>query len=121
MRDQITSEDEAYLAMPTIDSAQWRNACRKRTLQNALRKRSEGVPTYSVPEAAALMSVSQEHLYRLIRAGTFPALRMRARTVNGRYVIPARAVEALLDAATDANSLIDVEASTATTRLGGAQ
>jgi hypothetical protein len=67
------------------------------------------------------MSVSQEHLYRLIRAGAFPALRMRARTEHGRYVVPARAVEALLDAATEANSLIDIEASTTTTFLGGAR
>jgi hypothetical protein len=59
------------------------------------------------------MSVSQEHLYRLIRAGAFPALRMRLGQ-KGRYVVPARAVEALLDAATDANTLIDVEASTST-------
>ena len=118
MRDRIASEDVARLTVPDVDRAQWRNACRNLVLQNALRKRSAGVPTYSVPEAAALMSVSQEHLYRLIRAGAFPALRMRLGQ-KGRYVVPARAVEALLDAATDANTLIDVEASTSTSFFGG--
>jgi excisionase family DNA binding protein len=119
MHDRIASEDVARLAVPDVDRVRWRNACRDLTLQNALRKRSAGVPTYSVPEAAALMSVSQEHLYRLIRAGAFPAVRMRAGREHGRYVVPAKAVEALLDAATDANSLIDVEA-TSTSVLGGA-
>jgi excisionase family DNA binding protein len=45
-------------------------------LRSGLRKRAAGVPTYSVPEAAALLSVSREHLYRLIRVGAFPVLRM---------------------------------------------
>ena len=119
MHDRIASEDVPRLALPDADRAQWRNACRNLILQNALHKRSAGVPTYSVPEAAALMSVSQEHLYRLIRAGAFPALRMRLGQ-KGRYVVPARAVEALLDAATDANTLIDVEASTSKSFLSGA-
>jgi excisionase family DNA binding protein len=118
MPDRITSEDAAHLTVPDVNRVQWRKACRNLVLQSALRKRSAGVPTYSVPEAAALMSVSQEHLYRLIRAGAFPAVRMRLGE-KGRYVVPARAVEALLDAATDANALIDVEAST--TFLGGAR
>ena len=80
-------------------------------MRNALRKRTEGVPTYTVPEAAALMSVSQEHLYRLIRGGAFPAVRMRAGAEHGRYVVPARAVEALLAEATQANGIIDLDAS----------
>ena len=119
IHDRIASEDVPRPALPDADRAQWRNACRNVILQNALRKRSAGVPTYSVPEAAALMSVSQEHLYRLIRAGAFPALRMRLGQ-KGRYVVPAGAVEALLDAATDANTLIDVEASTSTSFFSGA-
>jgi hypothetical protein len=45
------------------------------------------------------MSVSQEHLYRLIRADAFPAVRMRRGGEQGRYVVPARAVEEILDAA----------------------
>jgi excisionase family DNA binding protein len=65
------------------------------------------VPTYTVAEAAALLSISQEHLYKLIRADAFPAVRMRAGGDHGRYVVPARAVERLLDAATDTGGCID--------------
>jgi excisionase family DNA binding protein len=73
-----------------------------------LRKRAAGVPTYSVPEAAALLSVSQEHLYRLVRADAFPAVRMRLGGDQGRYVVPAKAVEKVLDAATDGGGCIDI-------------
>ncbi|OZM72839.1 DNA-binding protein [Amycolatopsis antarctica] len=65
-----------------------------------MRKRASGVPTYTVPEAAALLSVSQEYLYRLIQADVFPAVRMRHGRSQGRYVVPAKAVEHLLDGAT---------------------
>lgn len=86
----------------------WRNLLRDQALQNAMRKRASGVPTYSVPEAAALLSISQEYLYRLIQAGAFPAVRMRLGGNQGRYVIPAKAVERLLDDATAATSCIEV-------------
>jgi hypothetical protein len=43
------------------------------------------------------MSISQEYLYRLIQAGGFPAVRMRLAGSQGRYVIPTKAVERLLD------------------------
>jgi excisionase family DNA binding protein len=81
-----------------------------KTLQAALRKRAAGVPTYTVPEAAALLSVSQEHLYRQIKSDAFPAVDMRGRRDRGKYVVPARAVEALLDAATEAGALIEAAA-----------
>jgi excisionase family DNA binding protein len=86
---------------------QWRQACRDLALRNALRKREAGVPTYSVPEAAALLSVSHEHLYRLIRADAFPAIRMRTGAEQGRYVVPANAVEELLKAATDGGGRVE--------------
>jgi excisionase family DNA binding protein len=70
---------------------------REAALRSGLHKRAAGVPTYSVPEAAALLSVSREHLYRLIRMGAFPALRMGC-VQHGRYVVSARTVEALLEA-----------------------
>jgi excisionase family DNA binding protein len=79
-----------------VDRTQWRRASRAITLQNALRKRADGVPTYSVPEAAALLSVSQEHLYRLIRADAFPAVPMGIGLERGHYVVPAVAVEEIL-------------------------
>ncbi len=76
-------------------------------MQAALRKRAAGVPTYTVPEAAALLSVSQEHLYRLIKADAFPAVHMRRGRDQGRYIVPARAVEAMLDAATGNGIRVD--------------
>jgi len=69
------------------------------------------VPSYTIPEAAALCSVSPEHLYRLVRSGMFPALRLARGGEKGRYVIPARAVEQLLNEATDANACVDVATS----------
>ncbi|OLT01459.1 hypothetical protein BJF90_32025 [Pseudonocardia sp. CNS-004] len=70
-------------------------------------KRAAGVPSYSVPEAAVLLSISQEYLYRLIQSDGFPAVRMRAGAGQGRYVIPARAIEQLLDAAADAGTAVE--------------
>jgi excisionase family DNA binding protein len=84
-----------------------RTSERATCLREALRKRSEGVPTLSVPEAAALLSVSQEYLYRLVRAGGFPSVHLRLSSGSGRYVIPARAVEELLAQAADSGSCVD--------------
>ncbi|MEQ4205778.1 helix-turn-helix domain-containing protein [Actinopolymorpha sp. B9G3] len=91
-----------------VDRTQLRLQVRDLALQSALRKRASGVPTYSVPEAAALLSISQEHLYRLIRADAFPAVRMRTGGDQGRYVIPAKAVEQILDAASTGGGRVDV-------------
>ncbi|GAA1531193.1 helix-turn-helix domain-containing protein [Kribbella lupini] len=74
-----------------------RQLSRELALRSALRKRAAGVPSYTIPEAAALCSVSQEHLYRLVRADAFPAVRMQRGDGKGRYVIPAKAVEQLLN------------------------
>ena len=88
-------------------SPAWRESLRDQALANAMRKRAAGVPTYSVPEAAALLSISQEYLYRLIQADGFPAVRMRAGQGQGRYVVPAKAVELLLDSAAAAGSCVE--------------
>src|SRR3712207_4385753 len=88
-------------------SPKWRESLRAQTLRNAMQKRAEGVPTYSIPEAAALMSISQEYLYRLVQAGGFPAVRMRVGRGQGRYVVPAQAVEALLSGAAEAGACIE--------------
>ena len=93
MRPPSREADHAERVAPS----QWRGELRVQALTNALRKRAAGVPTYSVPEAAALLSISQEYLYRLIQAGGFPALRMRLSGTQGRYVVPAKTVERLLD------------------------
>jgi len=88
-------------------AGEWRDVLRRQALDNALRKRAAGVPTYSVPEAAGLMSVSQEYLYRLIQADGFPGIRMRTDGGQGRYVVPAKAVERLLDRATETGRCVD--------------
>lgn len=91
------------------DSGELRDALRSQALESAMRKRSAGVPTYSVPEAAALLSISQEYLYRLIQGDGFPAVRMRVGRGQGRYVIPAQAVARLLEGATNAGSCVESE------------
>lgn len=106
-RDQQTPDADARAVTERARPADWRESLRDQALQTALRKRSGGVPTYSVPEAAALLSISQEYLYRLIQAGAFPAIRMRSGGGQGRYVVPANAVERLLDGATDAGACVE--------------
>lgn len=88
-RQPVVHSDEGGVGM--------RDVLRGQALQSAMRKRAAGVPTYSVPEAAALLSISQEYLYRLIQGEAFPAVRMRLGTAQGRYVVPAKAVERLLE------------------------
>jgi excisionase family DNA binding protein len=103
-----TAGGEGRAAEDDEPPAGWRDSLRSKALQNALRKRAAGVPTYTVPEAAALMSISQEFLYRLIQADGFPAVRMAiVGRAAGRYVIPAKAVEQLLDKATRSGACID--------------
>ena len=56
---------------------------------------------YGVPEVAALLGLSEPTLYRAIRAGEFPAIRVR-----GRYVVPAKAIDAMEEWAI-ASGLVD--------------
>lgn len=84
-----------------------RGVLRLRALESAIAKRAAGVPSYSVPEAAVLMSISQEYLYRLIQSDGFPAVHMRAGVGQGRYVVPAAAVDQLLKSAVHAGRLIE--------------
>jgi excisionase family DNA binding protein len=57
---------------------------------------------YSVAQVAELLGMSSVTLYRAINSGQFPAIRVR-----GRVVVPAKAVDAMADAATSSHSLID--------------
>jgi excisionase family DNA binding protein len=100
------------------ERAGWRKSLREQALRNAMRKLATGVPTYSVPEAAALMSVSQEYLYKLIQADAFPAVHMRLRAGQGRYVVPAKAVERLLNGAAEAGSCVESADAADKWRLG---
>jgi excisionase family DNA binding protein len=103
----------------TSTNSAWRAQLRGQALQNAMAKREAGVPTYSVPEAAALLSISQEYLYRLIQADGFPAVRMRLYGSQGRYVVPAKAVERLLGDAIASGSSVDATEWTANWSNGG--
>jgi excisionase family DNA binding protein len=57
---------------------------------------------YSVPQAAKLVGTSTVTLYRACREGEFPAMRIR-----GRLIVPARAIEAMIDAAIAEQSVVD--------------
>jgi excisionase family DNA binding protein len=59
---------------------------------------------YSVAEVAQMLGMGQMTVYRAIHAGEFPAVRIR-----GRYVIPAKALEALEEAAVATSSLVTAE------------
>jgi excisionase family DNA binding protein len=106
MQTNTRNEDQP-VDHPESTTLSRREVLRAQALKNALRKRAKGVPTYTVPEAAALLSISQEYLYRLVAADGFPAVRMRLSADKGRYVVPAQAVERLLAAATEAASCLD--------------
>lgn len=56
----------------------------------------------SVALAAPVLDVSTVTLYRAIQAGQFPAIKIR-----GRYVIPAKVIDALEAAAVAAGSVVD--------------
>jgi excisionase family DNA binding protein len=43
---------------------------------------------FTVTEAAGLLGLSEPTLYRAIRGGEFPAIKVR-----GRYVVPANAID----------------------------
>ena len=59
-------------------------------------------PTFhSVAETAQMFGMSEMTLYRAIHDGEFPAIRIR-----GRLIIPARAIEAMIDAAVE-GGLVD--------------
>jgi hypothetical protein len=76
-------------------------------MESALKKRKDGVPTYTVPESAALLSISPEFLYRLVQADGFPAVRMSVPGGQGRYVVPAQVVDLLLGRAVEAGRCIE--------------
>ena len=57
---------------------------------------------YTVAEAAELLRTCDMTVYRAIRAGQFPAIRVR-----GRYVVPAKAIDAM-EAGALAHGLVDV-------------
>jgi excisionase family DNA binding protein len=57
---------------------------------------------YTVTEAARILRVGASTLYRAIREGAFPAIRLRT-----RYVVPAVALDKLLAEVADTGGLVD--------------
>lgn len=57
---------------------------------------------YSVAEIATILGMSTMTVYRAIAAGEFPAVRIR-----GRLIVPARAVESMIDAAVSDRAVVD--------------
>jgi excisionase family DNA binding protein len=57
---------------------------------------------YTVAQVARMLSISTRMLYMAINNAEFPAVRVR-----GRFVIPARAINEMVDAAVHAQGLVD--------------
>lgn len=66
---------------------------------------------YTVREAAEIMRCNASTLYRAIREDAFPAVKVRT-----RYVVPARAIEQLIEQASASNGCVDVAKLTAQRR-----
>ncbi len=57
---------------------------------------------YSVAQVARMFGMSSMTLYRAISAGEFPAVRIR-----GRLIVPAKAIEAMAEAAVVDQTMVD--------------
>lgn len=73
-----------------------------RGLQVHTEQRAETPRFYSVAEVARLLGMSAMTVYRAIAAGEFPAVKIR-----GRLIVPARALEEMVDAAVADRSVVD--------------
>jgi excisionase family DNA binding protein len=65
------------------------------------RHRSRKPRFYSVAEVAAMFGLSPMTVYRAIAAGEFPAVKIR-----GRVIVPAGAIDAMIEAATSEGTLV---------------
>lgn len=69
-------------------------------------QRPDGVPEaprfYSVAQVARMLGMAPVTLYRAIRGGEFPAVRIR-----GRLIVPAKALEAMADSAIAEQTVVD--------------
>ena len=57
---------------------------------------------YSVAQVARMLGMSTMTVYRAIGAGEFPAIKVR-----GRLIVPARAIEAMAEAAVVEQTVVD--------------
>ena len=73
------------------------------TIEKVERAPVEERPLFlSVAEQASELGISEVTLYRAIKAGEFPAVRIR-----GRLIIPAGAVKAMVEAALTSGAAVD--------------
>lgn len=80
------------------------------------------VAFYNVAETAALLRLDQSTLYRHLRSGSFPAVK-----IGGRYVVPHVVIDCLVNDVLAAGRCLDVadwtakwHANTSATSAGGA-
>ncbi len=64
--------------------------------------RKPGLAFYTVEEVAAALRVDPVTIYRAIRAGGFPAVKVRK-----RYVVPVRAIELLVEDVVSTGACVD--------------
>jgi excisionase family DNA binding protein len=57
---------------------------------------------YSVAETAEMLGLSEMTVYRAIKDGEFPAIRVR-----GRLCVPSKAIDAMVDAAWSSMTVVD--------------
>jgi len=73
------------------------------TIQKVEKGSNDGRPLFlSVAEQASELGISEVTLYRAIKAGEFPAVRIR-----GRLIIPAGAVKAMVEATLTSGAAVD--------------
>lgn len=74
-----------------------------RGLRAAIRELPTEAPRfYSVAEVALMLRMSTMTVYRAIAAGEFPAVKVR-----NRLIVPARAIEAMAEAAVADQTVVD--------------
>jgi predicted DNA-binding transcriptional regulator AlpA len=70
---------------------------------NGMTRSATATPRFrSVPDTAAILGMSEVTLYRAIRDGQFPAIKVR-----GRYVVPARVLDDMESAAIASGTVVD--------------
>ncbi|GAA1858699.1 hypothetical protein GCM10009836_43670 [Pseudonocardia ailaonensis] len=75
---------------------------------SGLRTNGDKPRFYSVAEVARMFGMSKVTVYRAIADGDFPAVKIR-----GRLIVPAKAVDAMVEAAVSAHGVVDAGAWTA--------
>jgi excisionase family DNA binding protein len=83
-----------------VDLLEGRRTVRK--LMGARSPDNEQRQFHSVAETARILGVSDMTLYRAIHDGQFPAVR-----IMGRLIVPARAIDSIVDTALENGELVD--------------